>query len=179
MPSSPRTIASMRHGRRAPTARAADLDVAVVTDAPPGLPDGDVVTRHLLGVDPMCVIVPESHPAAGATGPMSLADFAEAIWVEDNEGSAALLRTGAARAGFEPRLDLDAADLVGKAAMVAAGHAVALVPGVLRAALRRDVVAVSIADAPTRGIYAITPPESVHPLVPEVVRAFGEAFRPA
>lgn len=41
--------------------------------------------------------------------------------------------------------------------MVASGHAVALVPGVLVSALRRDVVPVRTTEAPTRGIYATLP----------------------
>lgn len=132
------------------------LDVAVVTDAPPGLPDDDRLVRHPLGADPMCVVVPVGHPAAGG-GQAELADlaaFAAETWVEDNDGSAALLRAAAARAGFAPRLDLAAADLAGKVALVAAGHAVALIPGLLVPALRRDVVAVGLVGAPTRGLYA-------------------------
>ncbi|KAA1426438.1 LysR family transcriptional regulator [Nocardioides antri] len=153
---------------------AGDLDVAVVTDAPPGLPHDDRVERRFLGTDAMCVIVPEHHSLAGAGGPVPLTDFARATWVEDNEGSEALLRTAAARAGFDPRLELTAADLTGKAAMVAAGHAVALVPGLLGRALRRDVVAVAIADAPTRGHYAISPrrqPGPADPVVADVIEA--------
>lgn len=158
-----------------------DLDVAVVTDAPPGLPDDDRVDRTPLGTDAMCVIVPEQHPAAAAHGPLPLADFADATWVEDNEGSEALLRTAAARAGFDPRLDVTAADLTGKAAMVAAGHAVALVPGLLGRALRRDVVAVTIEDAPTRGVYAITPrgPGPAASIVAEMINALRDGVEGA
>lgn len=133
------------------------LDLAVVTDAPPGLAADDRLERHRLGDDLMRVVVPAGHPAAnrrrGRRRPR-LADFAEDTWVEDNDGSAALLRAAAAQAGFAPRIDLAAADLAGKTALVAAGHAVALVPGLLVPALRRDVVAVAVAGAPARGIYA-------------------------
>lgn len=133
------------------------LDLAVVTDAPPGLAADRRLERHRLGDDVMRVVVAADHPAAtrrrGRRRPR-LADFADATWVEDNDGSAALLRSAAAKAGFAPRIDLAAADLAGKTALVAAGHAVALVPGLLVPALRRDVVAVAVADAPTRGIYA-------------------------
>lgn len=133
------------------------LDLAVVTDAPPGLAADDRLERHRLGDDVMRVVVPADHPAAtrrrGRRRPR-LADFAGDSWVEDNDGSAALLRSAAAQAGFAPRIDLAAAGLAGKTALVAAGHAVALVPGLLVPALRRDVVAVAVADAPTRGIYA-------------------------
>ncbi len=133
------------------------LDLAVVTDAPPGLAADARLDRHRLGDDVMRVVVCADHPAAtrrrGRRRPR-LADFADDVWVEDNEGSAALLRSAAARAGFAPRIELAAADLAGKTALVAAGHAVALVPGLLVPALRRDVVAVAVADAPTRGIHA-------------------------
>lgn len=128
------------------------LDLAVVTDAPPGLAADPRLVRHRLGEDAMRVVVPEEHPAAaGAAG---LVDFAAEAWAEDNEGSAALLRTAGAAAGFAPRIELAAADLAGKVALVAAGHAVALVPGLLVPALRRDVVAVAVPDAPRRTILA-------------------------
>lgn len=129
------------------------LDLAVVTDAPPGLSADSRLTRRRIAADAMCVIVASGHPAA-STSVTGLEVFREETWVEDNEGSAILLRTAAARAGFEPRIDLVATDLAGKTALVAAGHAVALVPGLLLPALRGDVVAVSVPDAPTRGIYA-------------------------
>ena len=150
------------------------LDLAVVTDAPPGLAADARLERHRLGEDVMRVVVPHDHPAAasapagaagaagaagpagaaGAAGPAGLADFAAEVWAEDNEGSAALLRSAAAAAGFAPRVELAAADLAGKVALVAAGHAVALVPGLLVPALRRDVVAIAVRDAPRRGIHA-------------------------
>lgn len=132
---------------------AGELDLAVVTDAPPGLAPDPRLARHPLGEDAMRVVVPADDPAARG-GTAALADFAGATWVEDNDGSAALLRSAAARAGFEPRIELAAADLAGKTALVAAGHAVALVPGLLVPALRRDVVAVEPRDAPRRGIFA-------------------------
>lgn len=135
---------------------AAELDLAVVTDAPPGLSGGTAVEVHPVGRDEMWVIVPADHPAATG-GRRPLAEFAAETWAEDNPGSASLLRTHAARAGFEPRADLEAADLLGKMALVAAGHAVGLVPGLLLPSLRRDVVPVPLVDPPGRGIFALTP----------------------
>lgn len=153
------------------------LDLAVVTDAPPGLGADARLERHRLGDDVMHVVVPVGHPAA-ATAPVSLAAFGGEIWVEDNEGSAALLRSAAAAAGFAPRIELSAADLAGKVALVAAGHAVALVPGLLVPALRRDVVAVAVPDAPRRGIHATLaagrePAEPVAALVARLNAALG------
>lgn len=153
-----------------------ELDVAVVTDAPPGLPDDERVVRRPLGTDEMVVVVPRDHPAA-TLSTVDIRTLAGELWAEDNAGSAALLTQHAARAGFVPRLDRSAADLPAKLALVATGHAIALAPGSLSAALRPDLVAVRLAGAPTRGIYAVTPRRGRHPaaaaLVAELAAAFG------
>ncbi|MBD0420068.1 LysR family transcriptional regulator [Streptomyces sp. TRM S81-3] len=141
---------------------AGDLDLAVVTDAPPGLPHDARVERRFLGLDDMVVVLPVGHPRAGR-GPVHMQALAEQTWVEDNDGSAALLRQHAARAGVSARIDLTAADLLGKLALVATGHAIALIPGVLTCALRTDVTTVTLVDPPTRGIYTITPRRNPHP----------------
>ncbi|MEU6814598.1 LysR family transcriptional regulator [Streptomyces sp. NPDC046860] len=138
------------------------LDMAVVTDAPPGLPQDPRVEARFLGLDDMVVVLPAGHPRAGQ-GPVRMRTLADETWVEDNDGSAALLRRHAARAGTVARIDLTAADLHGKLALVAAGHAIALIPGVLTRALRADLTTVGLADPPTRGIYTLTPRRDPHP----------------
>ncbi|MFE2589778.1 LysR family transcriptional regulator [Streptomyces anthocyanicus] len=158
-----------------------DIDMAVVTDAPPGLPHAPQVERRFLGLDRMVVVLPADHPRAGA-GPVHIRTLADETWAEDNDGSAALLRRHAARAGVGVRIDLGAADLPGKLALVATGHAIALVPGVLRRALRADVTTVGLVDAPTRGVYTITPYRDPHPcaapLHDELTSAFAAAGEP-
>ncbi|NGO41224.1 LysR family transcriptional regulator [Streptomyces ureilyticus] len=139
-----------------------DLDIAVVTDAPPGLPDDPRVERRFLGLDDMVVVLPAGHPQAGPD-PVHIQTLADQTWVEDNDGSAALLSRQAARAGVTARIDLTAADLLGKLALVATGHAIALIPGVLTRALRTDVTTMTLVDPPTRGIYTITPRRDPHP----------------
>ncbi|MFD7877687.1 LysR family transcriptional regulator [Streptomyces sp. NPDC059766] len=151
-------LSAQLHGR----VMAGDLDIAVVTDAPPGLTADPRVERRFLGLDEMVVVVPLGHPRAGH-GPVHIQALADQAWAEDNEGSAALLRQHAARAGASARIDLTAADLPGKLALVATGHAIALIPGVLTCALRADVTTVALVDPPTRGIYTITPHHDVHP----------------
>lgn len=155
---------------------AGDLDVAVVTDAPPGLPNDPRVERRFLGMDEMVVVLPAGHPRAGR-GPVHIQELADQTWVEDNDGSAALLHQHAARAGVTARIDLTAADLPGKTALVATGHAIALIPEVLTCALRTDVTTVALVDPPTRGIYAITPRRDPHPsaglLLDQLATAFG------
>ncbi|MFF5515772.1 LysR family transcriptional regulator [Streptomyces coeruleorubidus] len=155
-----------------------DLDLAVVTDAPPGLPHDPRVERRFLGLDEMVVALPLGHPQAGR-GPVHMRTLAEQTWVEDNDGSAALLRQHAARAGVSARIDLAAADLLGKLALVATGHAIALIPGVLTCALRTDVTTVSLVDPPTRGVYTITPRHDPHPTAALLFDGLATAFAPA
>ncbi|MDT9692792.1 LysR family transcriptional regulator [Streptomyces sp. P9(2023)] len=160
---------------------AGDLDIAVVTDAPPGLPHDSRVERRFLGLDDMVVVLPVGHPQAGG-GPVHMQTLADQTWVEDNDGSAALLRQHAARAGVSARIDLTAADLLGKLALVATGHAIALIPGVLTCALRTDVTTVALVDPPTRGIYTMTPRRDPHPSAAPLLDLLATAFtsvRPA
>ncbi|POX45883.1 LysR family transcriptional regulator [Streptomyces sp. Ru72] len=151
------------------------LDVAVVTDAPPGLPDDPRVERRFLGMDEMVVVLPVGHPHAGQE-PVHMQALADETWVEDNDGSAALLRRHAARAGVTARIDLTAADLLGKMALVATGHAIALIPGVLAGALRIDVTTAPLVDPPTRGIYTITPRRDPHPSTAPFLDQLATAF---
>ncbi|MFC9261219.1 LysR family transcriptional regulator [Streptomyces hydrogenans] len=157
---------------------AGDLDLAVVTDAPPGLPHEPRVERRFLGLDEMVVALPVGHPRAGH-GPVPLRTLADQIWVEDDDGSAALLRQHAARAGLTARIELAAADLLGKLALVATGHAIALIPGVLARALRTDVTTVGLVDPPTRGIYAVTPRRDPHPSAAPLLDHLAAAFAPS
>lgn len=154
---------------------AGDLALAVVTDAPPGLPHDPRVERRFLGDDAMVVVLPTGHRLAGR-GPVHIRELAGETWAEDNDGSAALLRGHAARAGAEVRVDLAAADLPGKLALVATGHAVALVPGALTRALRPDVTPVPLVDPPTRGIHAITPRRDPHPLTASLLDDLTRVF---
>ncbi|MFF8593304.1 LysR family transcriptional regulator [Streptomyces sp. NPDC015220] len=151
------------------------LDIAVVTDAPPGLPHDPRVERRFLGLDDMVVALPLGHPRAGC-GPVHMRALADQTWVEDNDGSAALLRQHAARSGVGARIDLAAADLLGKLALVATGHAIALIPGVLTCALRTDVTTVALVDPPTRGIYTITPRRDPHPCAAPLLDRLATAF---
>jgi DNA-binding transcriptional LysR family regulator len=152
-----------------------ELDTAVVTNAPPGLPSDPRIERHFLGTDEMVVVLPAGHRLAGG-GRVPIGALANETWAEDNEGSAALLRQHAARAGVSARVDLDAADLPGKIALVATGHAIALTPGVLTAALRPDVTTLALLDPPTRGIYAVLPCRDPHPSAPLLLHQLMISF---
>jgi DNA-binding transcriptional LysR family regulator len=154
----------------------AELDMAVVTDAPPGLPSDPRLRRHFLGTDEMVVVIPVGHRLAGS-GRVPIEALGDETWAEDNEGSAALLRQHAARTGVTARIDLNAADLPGKIALVATGHAIALTPGVLAATLRPDVTTLALLNPPTRGIYAIQPCGDPHPSAPLLLHQLLLSFR--
>lgn len=130
------------------------LDLAVTSDYPPGLPVRPGISRTALARDPMSLIVPADHRLVADGRPVALEELRDETWVEDNAGSAAVLHRAASAAGFTPRLDLEAGDLMGKVALVAAGHAVALVPGLLVPALPTGVTACRLADGPVRTVYA-------------------------
>jgi len=153
-----------------------EIDIATVTDAPPGLPNDPHLERHFLGADEMIVALPANHRLAGS-GPTRIEVLADETWAEDNEGSAALLRQHAALAGAFARIDLRAADLPGKIALVATGHAIALIPGVLAATLRADVATLALVNPPTRGVYAILPRHDQHRSAPQLLHQLMMHFR--
>jgi DNA-binding transcriptional LysR family regulator len=134
---------------------AGELDLAVITDSPPGLPSAPgVLTRHLFD-DVMGVVLPADHRLAHRRR-VSIALLADEMWIEDNPGSEALLHDLAARHQIAVRVDRAGSDLMTKIALVAAGHGVALAPRTLTPALRADVRFVALTAAPRRGVHVAT-----------------------
>lgn len=132
-----------------------EIDAAVVTDAPPGLPAAKELHAAHLFDDEMVVVAPPGHDLADSS-PVGMSELAGEVWVEDNAGSETLLRQLAARAGFEPRLHRSADDLPTKTGLVAAGLGVALVPRLLVPSLRSDLVILGLEQSVHRGIYLLT-----------------------
>lgn len=149
-----------------------ELDLAVVTDAPPGLPKATGVKTAHLTDDPMAVILPADHRLA-ARHRVSITDLADERWTDDNPGSESLLRHLAARHGLTLRIEQTSSDLMTKTALVAAGHGIAIVPRMLASALRPDVRLVDLADAPRRGIYAVT--QNRRPDLDDIVSALASS----
>jgi DNA-binding transcriptional LysR family regulator len=132
-----------------------ELDAAVVTDAPPGLPrDAELRAVHL-GDDESVVVAAAGHALAG-TDRVDVRLLADETWIEDNVGSEVMVRQLAARAGVEPRISFSADDLVGKTGMAAAGLGIALVPDLMLPALRPDLAVIRLKRPPRRGIYLLT-----------------------
>lgn len=132
-----------------------ELDAAVVTDAPPGLPRDPELRATHLGDDEVVVIAATDHPVATEER-IDLKGLAAETWIEDNEGSEVMLRQLAARAGFEPRISSLADDLLAKTGLVAAGLGLAIVPGLLLPSLRPDLAVVRLRRPAHRGIYLVS-----------------------
>ncbi|MFJ4435524.1 LysR family transcriptional regulator [Streptomyces sp. NPDC088923] len=151
-----------------------ELDLAVVTDYPPGLPAHSGLTVTHLFDEPLWCLLPTGHPLA-AHAVADLAALADEPWVEDYEGAASLLTAAAARAGFTPRAGVECGGWLGKQGFVATGHGVALVPRSLVPALRPGLVARPLTDPPVRAVHgAVRAGERG-----TAVRAFLDAVREA
>jgi DNA-binding transcriptional LysR family regulator len=149
------TVVTRLTSELAPMVVGRELDAAVVTDAPPGLPRDPELRATHLGDDEVVVIAAPGHPLDGA-GPIDLTRLADEVWIEDNAGSEVMLRQLAARAGFEPRVSTVADDLMAKTGLVAAGLGVAIVPGLLLPSLRADLAILRLRRPVHRGVYLLS-----------------------
>lgn len=108
--------------------RAGDVDLAITfryTESNPE-PERDLVATSL-GDDPIDVVVPAGHRAAGRKR-HRLRDLAEETWVAGCDRCRAHLVDTCERAGFTPAIAFTTDDFVTQQALVAAGLAVAAMP---------------------------------------------------
>lgn len=132
-------------------ARAFDL---VVAEQYPGHTReiGDGIDRTLLGRDPIRLALPKGEAASG------LSELRDRAWVLEPRGAA--VREWAVQqcraAGFEPDVRFEATDLVAHARIVAAGHAVAMLPDLVWTSGRSTVRLRELPGSPVREIFAAT-----------------------
>lgn len=139
--------------------RAGQVDVAVVVEpyGPGAVPEDDGLDRvHLLD-DPYSVLVPSSHPLAGADD-VDLADLADEAWVGTASApghcQAAALEACRA-AGFTPVYTVEADEYPTTMGFVAAGMGVALVPSLALGFVHGRVVVKPVRSTrPVRHVYA-------------------------
>ncbi|HLM64915.1 MAG TPA: LysR family transcriptional regulator [Acidimicrobiales bacterium] len=156
-----------------PAGAGAGARVGVGAAGASGIDRGLAVTA--LSEDPIDVVVPADHPAAGRDA-HDLADLARETWVAGCDRCRAHLVAQCRMSGFEPRVAFTTDDFVTQQALVAAGLAVAAMPRStlgahadpgLRAAPCRDlgrrVVEVVLAGDPV--------PPAVHALRSRLVAA--------
>ncbi|MFH8610481.1 LysR family transcriptional regulator [Streptomyces sp. NPDC018029] len=105
------------------------VDGLAAPNDPLRLPDVAPLTARGIAQEPVAVLLPEGHPLARRAG-LRLVDLVDARWL-DAPGTGlplARLRTACGTAGFRPALRYDGTDLRTLAALVAAGHGLALLP---------------------------------------------------
>jgi len=151
-------------------ARGFDLAIA---EQYPGLtrPHRSELDRDLLGTDPIRLAT------AGEALPLSA--LSDRAWVMEPRGTAA--REWAMQqcraAGFEPDVRFELADLSGHVELIAAGHAVGLLPDLLWGGARPRVRLAPLSGDPVREIFTAARRSSRHrPGIRVVREALADAF---
>ena len=128
----PETWRAVREGQ-------ADLGLVFGYDGPP--PDDGDLTWVPLAVEPVDLVLPPDHPAAGRDD-VRLADLADDAWIGGCPRCRQHLVACCRQAGFEPRLVHESDDYVAVQALVAAGLGVTMLPRSALEAFRHAGVAV-------------------------------------
>ena len=117
----------------------------------PGLDREDLLTEAVR------LLLPPDHPRARMPDPVPLASLADAAWAATHPGSGQetyLREVCAAHGGFEPNIPHRADELMVLVSLVAAGHALTLLPDLVPAERVAEVAVRPIAEAPlTRNVY--------------------------
>jgi DNA-binding transcriptional LysR family regulator len=136
---------------------AGDADVAVVSSSPSGLlDDSRFALRHLLD-ERLLVAVARGHRLARRRR-VRLADLADDPFVVGSATAEETLLRASLPSGFQPRIDLVAAEWTGKLGLVAAGLGVALVPALAVRGTPADIVLLRLHpdDESVRQVFAAT-----------------------
>ncbi|WP_209239374.1 LysR family transcriptional regulator [Streptomyces oryzae] len=157
-----------------PTLRGGDADIIITTTDFDELPLGPDLDLVPLATDPVLLVVPQDHPAAGR-GPVDLAAYADESWAFDMPQSymANLALRLCRQSRFEPRVVCRFSNYMLALQHVEAGLSIALLPG-LAVDGRYRVATRELAAPVTRTITAAvrrgSPPRAA-------VRAVLEALR--
>ena len=146
------------------------------------LPDmRGVELRHVFD-DYMLVVLPEGHPLAHRAS-VPLEELSEEPWLlgdvtGDCPDSNIVLRA-CQEAGFEPVVEFASEDYHAVQGMVASEMGVALIPSMVTASVRPDVVVRPIrGQAPLRRIHAAVRTDEENPVVESLIEALRAAARP-
>ena len=118
-----------------------DFDVVLGEDYPGSArPPVPGARTQLLALDELFLVVPMHGPyarAEAAADPVHLPDLADVPWILDPPGAAPgqWARDTCRAAGFEPDVRYSASDLLLQVHLAEKGHAVAMIPGLLLAAV--------------------------------------------
>lgn len=166
-----------------PQVASGDLDVGLVlaSELTPAATAPGVELRHIFD-DLMLVALPEGHPLA-ARSSIPLADLRDEPWLLSDVGGSCgdsnIVLAACREAGFAPRIEFSSEDYTALQGMAASGMGVALIPSLVTAMMRPDVVVRPIrGQAPRRRVLAAVRDGDEHPVVETLVEALRAAARP-
>ena len=136
---------------------AGDADIAVVSSAPAGPIGARVYDLHHLLEERMLVAVATSHRLA-RRHTVRLADLADDPFIVGSPTADHTLLRASLPRGFQPKIDIVAAEWTAKFGCVAAGLGVALVPALVARGTPADIVLLRLHrdDESVRHVYAAT-----------------------
>jgi DNA-binding transcriptional LysR family regulator len=157
-----------------PRVLSGEFDVAI------GYQDATTQRREFQGAqridlfrETFLVGLPPQHRLAGATGPVSLAQFAKDDWiVASTEG---FLVQACRDAGFEPRIVSTTSDPLATRGLIARGLGIGWVPSLLIDDYSGVVIRPVKDPMRRRDVYALLPPGDRHPLAKHVINALMES----
>jgi len=140
--------------------RAGEADVGMMIEPTWTKPGDDGMERTHLIDDPMYLVLPAGHPAAGKRR-LGVGDLAEEAWILGSADASCpdsqVLMRACNAAGFEPRIAFQSDDYNAIQGFVAAGVGVCMIPDLALITVRNDVVVRSLGPkAPVRRISAIS-----------------------
>lgn len=105
------------------------VDGIAAPSDPLRLPDVAPLTTHGVAEEPVCVLLPDTHPLVGRPA-LRLGDLAAARWLDAPDAGVPLARLRAANGGgaFRPALRYDGTDIRVLTSLAAAGHGLTLLP---------------------------------------------------
>ncbi|MFI2713872.1 LysR family transcriptional regulator [Micromonospora sp. NPDC018662] len=134
-----------------------DADIAVVSSSPTGPIDSDRFDLHHLLDERLLVAVARGHRLADR-GTVRLADLADDPFVVGSATAEETLLRASLPTGFSPKIDIVAAEWIGKLGCVAAGLGVALVPALAVQGTPADIAMLRLHrdDESVRQVFAAT-----------------------
>jgi DNA-binding transcriptional LysR family regulator len=162
---------------------AGDLDAALVlgSDLMPAPTAPGVDLRHVFD-DVMLVALPQGHALAHRST-IPLEELRDEPWLLSDVGGTCgdsnIVLNACRAAGFTPRIEFSSEDYTALQGMAASGMGVALIPSLVTASGRGDVVVRPIrGQAPTRRILVAVRTGDDNPVVDSLVEALRAAARP-
>ncbi|HEX8086340.1 MAG TPA: LysR family transcriptional regulator [Solirubrobacteraceae bacterium] len=158
-----------------------DATMVIESDLLPAPRLPGVELRHVFD-DVMLVVLPEGHPQAVRPS-IPLEELADEPWlltdVGGNCADSNVVLSACRQAGFTPRIEFSSEDYSAVQGMAASGMGVALIPSLVTATMRPDVVVRPIrGQAPMRRILAAVRTGEDDPVVESLVEALRAAARP-